>query len=176
SPDEYRRMLSDASWNLLATPGWDEPSVRTIRAGEVMAMPLLTNNTTGQRIVDYVTVQELERPAPTFATANTPPREFSFATGTARDFRAEDAGLRLRAPRVSVNGKLDPSSVDQLGEVSGVAVWFYLPMRGRFLLSLSPRPDLGFQKAGEIRGTTLSFSIGGDNFNLVAASPIAPGE
>src|SRR5213593_3047234 len=58
-------------------------------------------------------------------------------------------------------------------EVASAIVWFYAPNRGRFLLALSPQP--GFQKAGEVRGTTLNFAEGGDAFSLVTGAPIAPG-
>jgi hypothetical protein len=169
------RPESPFNWRPVPTPGWGSPTVLTIRGGEVVAMTLLTNSATGQKIVDYVTVQEPALRPVTFGTVNTPPREFGYATGAPRDFRAEDVRLRIREPRVSVNGKLDPSTVKAMDEVSGVAVWFYLPMRGRFILSLSPRPELGFQKAGEIRGTTLTFKIGSDSFTLISGAQIAPG-
>jgi hypothetical protein len=177
TPELAQRIRPDSpsNWRPVPTPGWGSPTVLTIRGGEVVAMTLLTNSATGQKIVDYVTVQEPARRPVTFSNVNAPPREFGYATGTPRDFRVEDAGLRIREPRVSVNGNLDPSTVAAMDEVSGVAVWFYLPMRGRFILSLSPRPDLGFQKAGEIRGTTLNFKIGSDSFTLVSATQIAPG-
>jgi hypothetical protein len=163
------------SWKLLSTPGWGTGSPQTIHGGDVVAMDLLMNAATGQKIVDYVTVQEPPRSAPiTFGNVNDPPREFAFATGRPRDFRPDDGELRIRAARVSINGKLDPSTATSAAEFSGVVVWFYLPNRGRFLLSLTPHPDLGFRKAGEVRGSTLSFSIGSEMFKLVAGGAIAP--
>jgi hypothetical protein len=162
-------------WTQLSTPGWGTASPQTIHLGDVIAMDLLRNPTTGQRIVDYVTVQEPARsPVVTFGNVNDPPREFAFATGEPRDFRQDDGELHIRAARVSVNGKLDPSTAGSKIDVSGVVVWFYLPNRGRFLLSLTPHPDLGFRKAGEVRGSTLSFTVGSEAFMLVAGGAIAP--
>jgi hypothetical protein len=137
-------------------------------------MDLLRNPRTGQRIVDYVTVQEPANPEITFQNVNVPPREFAFATGEPRDFRPDDGELHIRSARMSVNGKVDTSTSGSNIEISGVVVWFYLPKRGRFLLSLTPHPDLGFRKAGEVRGSKLSFTIGSDTFNLVAGGAIAP--
>jgi len=54
-------------------------------------------------------------------------------------------------------------------------VWFYLPDHGRFALTLTPHPESGFVQAGEVRGSTLSFTRGSDTFNLVSSRRIAPG-
>src|SRR5262249_24585607 len=112
------RPESPFNWRPVPTPGWGSPTVLTIRGGEVVAMTLLTNSATGQKIVDYVTVQEPARRPVTFGNTNTPAREFGYATGTPRDFRVEDAGLRIREPRVSVNGKLDASTAAAIDEAS----------------------------------------------------------
>ena len=176
-PKMVQSVLSDnpSNWTPLPTPGWGSPSPRTIRAGEVVVLNLLTNNATGQKIVDYVTIQEPPRAKPvTFGNVNLPPREFAYAPGSPRDFRADDGALKIRAPRLSINGKLDPSTKVNNLEVSGQVVWIYVGNHGRFVLSLTPHPELGFRKAGEVRGSTLTFTDGPDTFNLVAGSAIAP--
>jgi len=176
SSQAARQLLGDdaSSWTPLPSADWGGPTVRTIRMAEVLALNLLTNNTTGQKIVDYITIQEPRKPI-NFANVNTLPREFFYAPGPPHDFRAEDAELRIRAPRITVNGKLDPSTADSKVDTAGVALWFYLPARGRFILSLMPHPELGFHNAGEIRGSTLKFTIGEDNFMLSSGDQIAPG-
>jgi hypothetical protein len=123
--------------------------------------------------VDYVTVQE---PVRRGGFNPEPERHFSFEPGPSRDFRADDGELALLAPRLSINGKLDETSAHRFDEVSGSIVWIYAAKRGRFLLSLTPRAELGFRKAGEIRGSSLSFVMGGDTFTLNAGGRIAPGE
>jgi hypothetical protein len=172
--DAQRALGSDASnWTPLPAPDWGGPAVRTIRAGEVLSLDLLTNSDTGQKIVDYVTVQG----SSSLASANTDPWHagFIYETGTPRDFRADDAALEVRLPRVSVNSDLGTSAITSGVVAYGAAVWFYLPMYGRFILSLTPHPELGFRKAGEIRGSALTFTSGNDTFNLVSSSRIAPG-
>jgi hypothetical protein len=62
------------------------------------------------------------------------------------------------------------------GEITGSAVWIYIPNRGRYILSLAPHPELGFRKAGEVRGTSLSFTLGADTILLNSARTVAPGD
>jgi len=169
--DTYVLGGDPSSWTSLPAPDWGGPAVRTVRAGDVLALDLLTNNTTGQKIVDYVTVQ-----GPTAKPAADPwHADFIYETGTPRDFRADDAALEIRLPRLGVNGDLGSSASNTGDVVYGAAVWFYLPMRGRFILSLTPHPELGFRSAGEVRGSSLTFTAGNDTFNLVAGGRIAPG-
>jgi hypothetical protein len=55
-------------------------------------------------------------------------------------------------------------------------VWFYLPNRGRYVLSLLPRSEFGFRRAGEVRGSTVRFTIGSETFTLLTADQVAPGQ
>jgi hypothetical protein len=165
-----------SSWSSLtiSTPGWGFPAPKTIRGGEVLELSLLMNSTTSQRVVDYITVQEPSRRFSGFDPI--PERQFSFAPGQPRDFRASDVELTIQSPRLSINGKLDESTSRRFDAMSGSVVWFYASQRGRFILSLLPHPDLGFRKAGEVRGSSLSFTIGGDTFTLNTGGRIAPGQ
>ena len=149
---------------------WEAPGQKVVRLGDVIALDLMTNPDTGQKIVDYISIQEPFRQS----FFNFLPREFSYVAGAARDFRTEDAELHLREPRLSVNGKVDPTSTTSLAEPIGPAIWLYAPGKGRFVLSLTPRA--GFQKAGEVRGTSLSFKVGSDTFTVSSAVRIAPGD
>jgi hypothetical protein len=169
TPESLLDILIDggAGWTQLPAPDWGGPAIRTIRAGEVLALDLLTNSATGQKIVDYITVK-----GPSFD----PDWRFVYETGTPGDFRPEDAALDLMTPHITVTTPQGASTIPTGLVMYGPAVWFYLPMHGRFILSLTPRPELGFVKAGEIRGTTLTFNIGNDTFNLVSAGRIAPGQ
>jgi hypothetical protein len=186
-PDTYRvtfrkltttgalaQQFGGVQWSQRATPGWgDAPKV--IHGGDVLSITLLVNGATNQRIMDYVTVQE---PSRRFSGFNTPvpERQFSFVPGPSRDFGADDVELMLQSPRLSVNGKLDETSTRLIEKVSGSIVWIYVAKRGRFLLSLVPHADLGFRKAGEVRGSSLSFVVAGDAFVLNTGDRIAPGQ
>jgi len=43
------------------------------------------------------------------------------------------------------------------------------------VLSLAPRQELGFVKAGELRGGAIIFTIGNDRFRVESPLPIASG-
>ena len=170
-----RFMGGDAgSWKQLPRTEWGPPMPQEIHGGDVLQLNLLQNPTTGQWVHDYVTIQE---PSQKFRGFNgpTPERQFAFAPGPTRDFRIDDVELTLASPRLTVNGKLDESSTKRFDEVSGAVVWIFVPKHGRYVLSLVAHPELGFRKAGEVRGSSLSFSMSGEEFNLVTGRRIAPG-
>jgi hypothetical protein len=131
-------------WIPLSAPRF--PSPQNVRSGAILELTLLTNSGTGQRIVDYLSVQEPLQPRSPFLRLPDE-RDFSYATGAPRDITTSDVELRLRAPRLSVNGKEDPSSIRRIDEAAGTYVWIYVQNHGRFILSLSPH----LQQNGEIR-------------------------
>jgi hypothetical protein len=146
----------------------------------VIAVDLMTNQQTNQKIVDYVVIHG---PSQSWSFDRLPvQREFAYTPGTARDFSVEDAGMRLAEPRVNItyhamgDGRLVEFTTATDEEVSGPIVWFSLRNRGRFILSLVPHPELGFRKAGEVRGTSLMFMLGTDRLTLTSAKTIAPGD
>lgn len=191
TPGLARSILGDdyAAWTALQGPStgsvhWDSVASRApelgaigprsvtteIGAGEVLSLTLLTNPATGQQIVDYVSVQN---PQPFRGFEVVAPREFSFAAGAPRDFGIEDAELRISAPRLSIDGRLQESTLNLTGSAAGTIVWIYVPGRGRFFLSLAPHAELGFSRAGEVRGSALTFTAGGETFALVSGGRIA---
>jgi hypothetical protein len=82
--------------------------------------------------------------------------------------------LRLDDLRISVNGAVLDASTRVGGSISGGALWFYLPERGRFVMSLLPNPKLGFRRAGEVTNALLSFTDGTDRYDIKSTSRIAP--
>jgi hypothetical protein len=175
TPELAQQLLPDNQLTWVPLPAMVFPGPQTVHGSDVLALTLLTNSTTGQKIVDYLAVQE---PAASsfLGFQSLPLREFAFATGSPRDLRTDDVELRLQAPRVSINGKLESSTARYYGDATGVFVWFYLPGRGRYILSLTPHPELGFRKAGEIRGSSLSFAVASETFSVVSGNRIAPGQ
>jgi hypothetical protein len=157
-----------AAYTQLAAPDWGGPAIRTIRAGEVIALTLLTNNRTGQKIVEYVTVMP---PGESPDRLGPLPMKSIFEEGTPRDFRAEDALLDVRPSSATLSGV----AVRLPGGASGILPYFSVPNHGRLILSLTPRPDLGFRKAGEIRGSTMSITFDGRTLNVNNEGRIAPG-
>jgi len=171
SADKLPYFKDPAIWTMLPLPGYPAPQI--VHSDDVIALDLMTNAETGQKIVDYLTIQEPPRGV---GFNPDPPRQFSYIPGTPHDFTIEDASLRLAAPRLTINGKLDESSTRVNAEVTGAAVWIYVPNRGRFILSLAPNQALGFRKAGEVHGSLLTFNMGSDTFSIDSAKQIAPGE
>ena len=147
-------------WTLLPMP--QRPATQILSAGQTLALDLFVNPSTGQKIVDYLTIQGGHG------------RRMS-ASGPAHDFSVEEGWLEISAPRLTVNGKLLEATALHRGAVGGSSVWIYVSGRGRFIFSLAPRSDLGLQKAGEVRGSTLTWRWGSDEFSLNADKRIAPG-
>ncbi|MBL8295876.1 MAG: hypothetical protein JNN08_28795 [Bryobacterales bacterium] len=161
SVDAPRLGLKDpASWRQVPLPGY--PVSQILRGGETMALDLLVNTATGQKIVDYIHLQDQKRLVYT-------------AAGRARDFTAEDAELRVMDPRISVNGRPLDVSAGYSGGVSGAAVWMYIPGRGRYFLSLVPHARRGFLRAGEVRGSTIRFTTGGDQVEVDCNGAVTSG-
>jgi hypothetical protein len=166
--EDLRAMGEDVpQYAQLADPGWGGAAVRTVHAGDVLTLDLLTNSTTGQKIVDYVTVQATDKPPQKLGPL---PWDDIPAPGTPRDFQARDAWIDLNIKSLTIDGKPMPT-----GGVSDAMPSFAFSDYGRFVLSLVPRPEFGFRLAGAVRGNKLDFSIGGHTVELVSSSRIAPG-
>ena len=82
--------------------------------------------------------------------------------------------MQIRQPRVTLNGAAQ-STAARTPNANGSLVWFYLPGRGRYVLSLAPRPELDFKKAGELRGGSIKFTLGEDTITLECSNEIASG-
>jgi hypothetical protein len=99
------------------------------------------------------------------------PPPVPIVTGVPRRFAAADAEFKASLfLRIRMNGGPEV----ELPSARGRLIWFSLPGRGRYILSLVPRPELGFVKAGEARGGYLSVQIDGDSFVLTSGTSIAP--
>ena len=170
SPELQRLLGSDpAEWKMLPPPRFPVP--RTVRASEVLELRLLTGSTWGQTLTDYVTVREPEVRRQGFGALEPTPPRFSFAPGPPRDFKLDDVELRLDRPSIFAAGR---DGATFLEEVTGAVVWVYIPTRGRYLFSLTPRA--GFSRAGEVRGSTLRFAIDGETVSIASRDRIAPGD
>jgi hypothetical protein len=151
----------------LPDPGWGGSPVRTVRAGDVLTLDLLINSVTGQKIVDYITVQSTDNPPEKLGPMRWDEVQ---EPGTPRDFEARDAFMDLNIRSLTIDGKVMPH-----GNVSAAVPYMAFPDLGRFVLSLAPRPELGFHLAGVIRGSNLNFKINNHTVELVASGRIAPG-
>jgi hypothetical protein len=61
-------------------------------------------------------------------------------------------------------------------DIRGIrGAWLYVAGHGRYILSLTPRAELGFVKAGEVRGGLITFTLANDQFKVECPNAIAPG-
>ena len=138
TPEKMAEIFDNVGgWTLMPMP--QRPATQVLSAGDTVALDLFVNPATGQRIVDYITVQGGHG------------RRVS-ASGSPHDFTVEEGWLEISAPRLAINGKLVEATALNRGVVGGSSVWIYVSGHGRFIFSLAPRSDLGMQKAGEVRG------------------------
>lgn len=149
-----------ADWTLLALPKY--PVIPGVKVGDTVALDLLVNPATGQKIVDYLT---LKRGAP----------ERAVAMRLARDFTLADVELSLNQPRVRVNGKLVEDESNHRGGISGAVVWLYLEGHGRFVVSLFPDEKLGFRKNGMVTAEAMTFRDGATEYRVECSGRVAPG-
>jgi hypothetical protein len=143
-------------WTFLELPEY--PVIPNVKVGETVALDLLVNPSTGQKVVDYLTLR----------------RRGDIDLGRApHDFTPADAELMLAQPRVFLDGKLEAE--DSAIGMSGAVVWLYLAGHGRFILSLIPNDKLGFVGNGVVSRNGLLFHDRGMEFRVECDGRIAPG-
>ena len=130
----------------------------TFQSGQTIAIDMLKNPATGQKVVDYVEVS--------YAPINIPSK------AEPRDFQVADVILHITAPSLRVNNAEVSQAIVADQAIKRKLVWVSVPGRGRFLLSLSPYTGYPFQKAGVVSGFGLSFSWNGDRYEWLSRSAI----
>jgi len=137
------------------------PEPRIIDDGDSLALDVLINRQTGVKLVDVMTISSKGS-----SEDQIPP------AGPARDFSVSDIQMAVRDHRLFINGELVAGDKNDSGSCSGEFIYFYLRGRGRFVFSMTPREESGFQKIGVIQSNRISFSIGGDAYEWVSTTPI----
>jgi hypothetical protein len=152
------RYSVQTGWTMIGLPKY--PVIPNVRLGDTVALDLLVNPATGQKIVDYLTLERADHPDP----------------NRAHDFSLADVILSLDRPRVLINGKPVESTSDFLGGTAAAVVWIYIRGHGRFILSLFPDEKLGFRKNGLTGANALTFRDGATEFRVECSSSVAPGD
>jgi len=153
-----RKWMDLDGWTEIPLPSL--PASKVVNGGETVAVDLMVNPGTGEKIVEYITVG-----SPTGSG------------GTARDFQMNDVQMLLTSPQLHLNGKsLEWNHGDAHGAASGSVVWVYVPDRGRFLISFAPLAELGFRQAGEARGSLIKFVWNGETYELKGNERIMPAD
>jgi hypothetical protein len=180
-------------WTFVPPPSF--PAPRVVQDGDTLEVGVFMNPDTGQQVVDTVTFDvkqgpmvlqdaqkllEMLRQAATTQPASIdvlrpiPVREAPANHEPPVEFRGEDSDMRIWHPSAIVNG--NPGFSARSSTADGPLPWFYLPGRGRYVLSLLPRQGAGFIKAGEIRGSTITIVMGSDTIELWTDVSVASGD
>jgi hypothetical protein len=149
------KISFDPGYTFLGLPRY--PVVPNLRLGDTVALDLLVNASTGQKVVDYLTLS---------GRGHIPNER------EARDLSLADVELEVMDPQVTVNEKAEPPLGG--GGFSGAVAWLYLPGHGRFILSLAPHQDFGFVKSGVVSGNSMLIHAGPVEVRIECSARIAP--
>ena len=149
-----------ASYRCIALPKYPEPQI--VNPGDTLALDLLVSPDGRERITDYITV---------VISAVEP-----FSKGPpVRDFALEDVALHIQDPSLSLNGATS-TELGQAGEFVGHLFWFFVPGKGRFIVSPAPNAGRGFERIGMIRGTALLIRCEGTDYEIRSRTTILGSE
>ncbi len=130
-----------------------------VEDGDTIALDVLQNPRTGEKVVDLVTVSA-EDPRRQAAAASREP---------ARDLSLEDVYINVFDYKVNVNGRTVHRSS---GGIGGPVFWFSVGGRGRFIVSLVERPGHPFEKVARVGRNRLAFEWGGESYEIVTGQPV----
>lgn len=85
--------------------------------------------------------------------------------------RSADGNIifKLKDAALWIDGK---KAFEDDGEYEGDIIWFSLPKQGQFIFSLEPHQGYDFQQIATLSGKTVSFSLEGKSYQLIASAPI----
>lgn len=144
-PKEYHA----SEFTALAAP---EFPTDTFLSGQTIAVDVLKNPTTGQKVVDYIEIE--------FEPIHMPSK------AEPRDFQVADVVLHILVPSLRTDDADVPPGVVAAQSIVRKLVWFSVPGRGRFLVSLTPYAGYAFQKAGVVNGNRLWFDWNGSRYDV----------
>ena len=133
------------------------PVIPGLRPGDTVALDLMVNPSTGQKLVDYLTLFRS-------GASGEPPHDFSLS----------DVWLTIDKPSLLIDGR-PLTSTPRASEVSGRAIALGISGRGAYVFSLFPNEHFGLRRNGTIEGKTLTFQDNGATFRIECTAPIAPG-
>jgi hypothetical protein len=137
------------------------PAPQVIEDGDTIALDVLVNPTTGAKLADRITV----------SSRDAAQSDKAGGARRARDFSLGDVELKVSEYQVLANGKQLTAKAAPSG-VAGPLVWIYIPGRGRFAFSISPRPEHKFEQTGVVEENKILFSYKGEQFEWRSKEPI----
>jgi hypothetical protein len=136
---------------------------QTLDDGDAVSLELLVNRESGVKIVDVVKVT-FDRSILRENYLEAAPKDFSFDAVSS---------LSIKSYELSIDGVLIGKSKSKLG-CAGSLLWFYVPDRGRFIISLAPREGYSFQKIGLVDGNRIEFVLNGELYEWTSGETIFP--
>lgn len=133
---------------------------QTLDDGDAVSLELLVNRESGVKIVDVVKV--------TFDRSIL--RE-NYLDAAPKDFTLDAVSLAMKSYELTIEGTVVSKSKSKLG-CAGSLLWFYVPDRGRFIISLVPRDGYSFQKVGMVDGNRIEFMMDGEYYEWTSGEPI----
>jgi hypothetical protein len=134
-------------------------TAQTLTDGDALVMDLLVNPQLELKIVDKIRVSF--------------DREKLIPTRIPRDFTLDEVEIALQNTRLTINDETFPIG-KTAKSYSGNLLWLYLPPKGFFMLSLTPREGYDFRKIGVLQDNKIKFEIDGDTYELNSSQPILP--
>jgi hypothetical protein len=134
-------------------PSYPEPIV--INMTDVIKIPLWVKAGTEWGVVGDQIRFAIDRPRP------------------AHDFTLDDVAFKLTDFRLIINGEIR-SGEREVDGISGPLPSFYVPGKGLFIISLRSHEGCDFQKIGVAEGNKISFSYGGEKYELVSRDTVLP--
>jgi hypothetical protein len=128
--------------------------------GDGFALELLVNPQTGVKIVDVVKASFDQ--SRLWEAPKLPPT---------RDFTLDSVEMAVKDYKLYINGRRVSGGRPSQG-FAGALLWFYVPDKGRFIFSLTPRAGYDFEKVARIEDNKISFTIGEDVYEWVSSTPI----
>jgi len=133
---------------------------QTLDDGDAVSLELLVNRESGVKIVDVVKV--------TFDRSIL--RE-NYLDAAPKDFTLDAVSLSIKSYELAIDGNVVGKSKSKLG-CAGSLLWFYVPDRGRFIISLVPREGYSFQKIGMLDGNRIEFVVDGEFYEWTSGESI----
>ena len=139
-------------------PKYPDPTF--VADGDTIALDLLVNKRAGLTIVDIIKITSAKQGA--MEPIGTQP----FRQGPSR------MGTEMRVSNFELLENGESVAEWQGTGCSGALLWFYLPGRGRIILSLEPHEGYGFEKLGEIEDNKIAFSVGANLYQCISSAPV----
>ena len=163
--DAFRRSflkppLTSAS-NLFATFPRATTSQK-LDDGDALALELLVNPASGLKIVDVVRVS--------FDPSTL--REPSLDAAP-KDFALDAVALTMNGYNLYIDGAL-AGKAKSSANCTGSLLWFYVPVQGRFIVSLLPRDGYTFKKIGLLDRNRIEFTYKDHHYEWISSEPISP--